>query len=46
MLRKSGYGEFVHSGHGTYNRKYVTEDRNALKFLDEFRKSIIVKAFK
>lgn len=40
VLRENGYGENVHCGHGSYNRKYVTEDTKTLEFLEEFRKSI------
>jgi hypothetical protein len=40
MLRKNGYGYLVINGHGTYHNLLLTEDKNALKFLDDFRNDI------
>lgn len=43
VLRKSGFGEHVHNGHGTYRRFYLTTNGIALKFLRDYRDSIKVK---
>jgi len=43
VLRENGYGWAVICGHGSYNRKLITEDRYVLKFLKEYHDSIRVK---
>jgi hypothetical protein len=40
VLRENGYGENVHCGHGSYERKYVTTEDKTMIFLEWFRKSI------
>lgn len=42
-LRSQGYGEFTKNGGGTYHIPLVVEDKQVLKFLNEYRNSIRIK---
>lgn len=42
-LREKGRGEYVHNGHGTYKRYYVTQNPKVLKELEDYRESITKK---
>ena len=42
-LRENGFGWAVICGHGTYKNYLLTEESNALKALEKFRKSIRIK---
>ena len=41
-MRNAGYGDFTHHKKG-YHRYYLTEASYVLKFLEDYRKSVIVK---
>lgn len=36
-MRKLGYGEHIHTGKGSYHRRYLTENSKALKALEQYR---------
>ena len=40
VLRKKGYGDYVHNGQGTYNRYYLTESPKVLQALEKYRQLI------
>lgn len=36
-MRKLGYGEHIHTGKGSYHRRYLTENSKALRALEQYR---------